>query len=40
MTTKEIDAPEKAISIAEKEAQKYANTEDCGTCNFGRLSRI
>lgn len=35
MTTKEIDALEKAISIAEKEAQKYANTEDGGTCNFG-----
>lgn len=34
MTTKEIDALEMAIAKAEKEAQKYANTEDGGTCNF------
>lgn len=34
MTTKEIDALEKAIMIAEKEARKYAETEDGGTCNF------
>lgn len=34
MTAKEIDALEMAISKAEKEAQKYANTEDGGTSNF------
>lgn len=34
MTTTEIDALEMAISIAEKEAQKYADSEDGGTCNF------
>lgn len=34
MTKKEIDKLEMAILKAEKEAQKYADTEDGGSCNF------
>lgn len=34
MTSKEVDALEMAICRAEKYAQKYADTEDGGTCNF------
>lgn len=34
MTSKEIDALELAIMRAEQDAQKYADTEDGGTCNF------
>ncbi len=34
MTKKEIDKLEMAIMKAEMEAQKYADTEDGGTCNF------
>jgi hypothetical protein len=34
MTAKEVDALEMAILKAEQDAQKYANTEDGGTCNF------
>lgn len=34
MNTKELDALEAAICKAEAAAQKYADTEDGGTCNF------
>lgn len=34
MTRKELDTLERAIQRAEAYAQKYANTEDGGTCNF------
>lgn len=34
MKANEIDALEAAICKAEQYAQKYANTEDGGTCNF------
>lgn len=34
MTAKEVDALEAAICKAEQDSQKYADTEDGGTCNF------
>lgn len=34
MKANEIDALEMAILKAEKEARKFENTEDGGTCNF------
>lgn len=38
MTAKEFEALERALATANEAAQKYADTEDGGTCNFDALA--
>lgn len=38
MTVKEFEALKRALATASDAAQKYADTEDGGTCNFDALA--